>query len=109
MELFGLEESYRGFVEQYQALCIFTEPNGASPIEFVVPAGGVLKEFNRGAGGLHHVALTVDDIRASAAELATKGVELLEAEPIQGAGPFLCNFIPPQYTRGIIVELIEEQ
>jgi methylmalonyl-CoA/ethylmalonyl-CoA epimerase len=108
MDLLGLKESYRGFVEPYQALCIFTEPNGGSPLELVVPSGGVLKEFNRGIGGLHHVALAVDDIRATAHELAEQGVKLIEDEPVKGAGPFLCNFMPPQYTRGVTVEFIEE-
>ena len=51
MSLLGLEEDYRGFVPQWSALCIFTKSNGASPIEFVVPDGGPLAKFNKGAGG----------------------------------------------------------
>ena len=108
MELLGLEEEHRGFVEAYSALCIFTRGNGASQIEFVVPAGGSLANFNRGVGGLHHVALTVDSISAVADELASRGISLLEPEPVRGAGNFLCNFLPPAHTRGIIVEFIEE-
>lgn len=30
MELLGLAESYRGYVERYEAPCIFTEGNGSS-------------------------------------------------------------------------------
>jgi methylmalonyl-CoA/ethylmalonyl-CoA epimerase len=107
MGLLGLEEAYRGFVEQYSATCIFTVPNGGSPLELVVPDGGVLKEFNRGVGGIHHVAVEVDDIRETARELAERGIKLLEEEPVRGAGPFLCNFMSPVYTRGVTVELIE--
>lgn len=107
MARLGLEEDYRGYVETWDVLCIFAKANGASAIEFVVPYSGPLKEFNKGLGGLHHVALTVDDIRETTARLAEKGVATLEAEPVKGAGPFLCNFLHPMFTRGFAVELVQ--
>ena len=72
MALLGLREAYRGFVEQYQALCIFTDGNGASQVELVVPSGGRLRQFNRGTGGLHHIALAVEDLGAVAAQLTIR-------------------------------------
>jgi methylmalonyl-CoA/ethylmalonyl-CoA epimerase len=108
MALLGLEEAYRGFVASYAATCIFTAGNGGSPIEFVVPDGGVLAKFNRGVGGIHHVALAVDSLDRVTRDLAERGVKLLEAEPVRGAGNFVCNFLPPAQTRGVIVEFIEE-
>jgi methylmalonyl-CoA epimerase len=108
MGLLGLEESHRGFVEPYAATCIFTEGNGGSAIEFVVPAGGTLAKFNRGAGGLHHVALAVDSIDSTTQALREQGISLLEETPVRGAGNFLCNFLPPGPTRGLIVEFIQE-
>jgi methylmalonyl-CoA/ethylmalonyl-CoA epimerase len=42
MTLLGLQEDYRGYVDTWQALCIFTRSEGATPIEFVVPHGGPL-------------------------------------------------------------------
>jgi methylmalonyl-CoA/ethylmalonyl-CoA epimerase len=107
MALLGLTESYRGYVERYEALCIFTEGNGGSPIEFVVPSGGPLAKFNHGAGGLHHVAIEVDSLDAVTGDLAARGVSLLEASAVPGAGDFLCNFLSPGYTGGVIVEFIE--
>ncbi|WP_430425419.1 VOC family protein [Phenylobacterium sp.] len=107
MALMGLEEDYRGFVPEWQALCIFTTPRGASPIEFVVPSGGPLANFNKGAGGLHHVALQVPDLDALAARLATDDMKLLEPKHVKGAGPFLCNFLSPIYTRGITIEYVQ--
>ena len=59
MALLGLREISRGTVETFQALCIFTEAAGRSPIEFVIPNGGPLARFNKGAGGLHHIAFEV--------------------------------------------------
>jgi methylmalonyl-CoA/ethylmalonyl-CoA epimerase len=107
IELLGLTESYRGYVERYEATCIFTEGNGGSPIEFVVPSGGTLAKFNHGTGGLHHVALEVDSLDATTGDLATRGMSLLEATAVPGAGDFLCNFLSPGYTGGVIVEFVE--
>ena len=107
MALLGLEEDYRGFVPQWSALCIFTKANGASPIEFVVPDGGPLAKFNKGAGGLHHVALQVPDLDALARRLEAEEMKLLEPEHVKGAGNFLCNFLSPVYTRGLIVEFVQ--
>lgn len=107
MALLRLEEDYRGYVPNWSALCIFTKPLGASPVEFVVPDGGPLVKFNKGAGGLHHVAFLVDDLEEIARELAAEGAQLLEPAPVKGAGNFLCNFLSPIYTRGITVEYIQ--
>ena len=107
MDLMGLEEAHRGFVEQYQALCIFTRGTGGV-VELVVPTGGVLQKFNRGVGGLHHVAFEVNDLQELAEELSKKGVKLLEAQPVRGSGRFLCNFLSPTYTRGLTVEFVQE-
>jgi len=107
MALMGLEEDYRGFVPKWSALCIFTKAAGGSPIEFVIPDGGPLERFNKGAGGLHHVALQVPSLDALAAELEQQDMKLLEPEHVKGAGDFLCNFLSPVYTRGITIEFVQ--
>jgi methylmalonyl-CoA/ethylmalonyl-CoA epimerase len=107
MALLGLAEQGRGYVEHYQALCIFSAGNGGSPVELVVPSGERLREFNRGLGGLHHVAIAVDSLAELTARLAKRQIPLLEPEPVRGAGSFLCNFLAPIYTRGVIVEFVE--
>ena len=108
MKLLGLEEAYRGFVEHYNALCIFTRGHGSSPVELVVPSGGVLQNFNRGIGGLHHIALAVDSLQALSEKLAEQGIEFLEPLPVRGAGPFMCNFLHPIHSQGVIVEYVQE-
>jgi catechol 2,3-dioxygenase-like lactoylglutathione lyase family enzyme len=107
MAVLGLVEDYRGYVPQFQALCIFTKGNGASPVEFVIPDGGPLLKFNKGMGGLHHLAYVVDSLDAKAAEVEAQGMKLLEPAHVKGAGPFLCNFLSPVYTRGLTIEYIE--
>src|ERR1700683_5507337 len=106
--LLGLEEGARGYVESYSALCIFTDGNGGSRPGVVVPPGGRLTRFNRGLGGLHHVAIVVDSLIELADTMRERGTPLLEDRPVRGAGPFLCNFLAPVYTRGVIVEFVEE-
>ncbi len=107
MALLGLSETSRGFVGSYHALCIFTEAAGRSPIEFVVPDGGPLARFNKGAGGLHHIAFEVSDLIALTEDFARRDIRMLEPKPVKGAGPFLCNFLMPSATRGIIVEYVQ--
>lgn len=107
MAIMGLAEDYRGFVPQWSALCIFTKAATGSPIEFVVPDGGPLARFNKGAGGLHHIALQVPDLDAVARDLEAQEMKLLEPEHVKGAGPFLCNFLSPIYTRGVQIEYVQ--
>ena len=105
MDLLGLKEGRRYYVPEYEAECVFTEGEGGA-IEFILPRGGKLAKFNKGMGGLHHIALQVDSLEKASDELKAKGVELLESRPVD-AGPIRINFLPPIYTRGIIVEYVE--
>ena len=108
MATLGLTEDYRGYVPQFHALCIFTRPvRGGSPIEFVVPDGGPLVKFNKGAGGLHHIAIEVPDIAAASAAYEAQGFRMIEPQAVKGAGNFLCNFLSPAATRGVITELVQ--
>jgi methylmalonyl-CoA/ethylmalonyl-CoA epimerase len=107
MRLTGLRERQRGYVPQYEALCIFCGTGGASDMELVIPSGGTLREFNKGAGGLHHIAIAVPSLRDLQRDLQGDGIELLEDEPVRGAGDFYCNFLSPVHTGGVIVEYVE--
>mgnify|MGYP002777881971 CR=1 FL=1 len=108
MAQMGLIEDYRGFVPAFGAWCIFCAGHGASAIELVVPdEGTALAKFNKGAGGLHHIALQTPDIKALTAALAADGMKLIEPEAVKGAGDFWCNFLSPVYTRGITIEFVE--
>lgn len=93
------------FVEAYRALCLFTD-EGPTCIELVVPDGGPLVKHNRGAGGIHHIALQVEDLRLESDRLRKAGIDLLEREPID-AGPIWINFISPISTRGLTIELVQ--
>jgi methylmalonyl-CoA/ethylmalonyl-CoA epimerase len=103
----GLSEEQRGFVPQYESLCIFCRQGDESYVELVVPSGGNLRDFNKGAGGLHHVAIAVPSLRDLQRRLQEAGIDLLEDEPVRGAGAFYCNFLSPVHTGGVIIEYVE--
>ena len=106
---FGLVEDYRGYVKAYDANLIFTtHGDGHDAIEFIIPLSGVLTEFNKGKGGIAHIAYLVDDIEATSAELRAQGFEMLESKATKGTDEIIVNFIRPKYTQGILVELIEQ-
>lgn len=110
METFGLEEDVKGFVAPYKAHYVFTKMNSKhseSPIEFLVPTGGVLSRFNNGKGGIHHICYEVDDVVKSCEEFISKGYEFLEPDCPQASATMKINFLRPKYTDGILVELME--
>jgi hypothetical protein len=107
MSLLGLEEDYRGYVARWSALCIFTKATRGSQIEYVVPNGGALAKFNKGAGGIHHIAFDVANLAEMERKLNAEGMKFIEKHPVKGAGQFICNFLSPVYTRGLIVEYIQ--
>lgn len=109
VQLFGFTRERSYYVESYQADCHFMQAAlGGAALELIVPRGGKLAKFNRGAGGLHHVALEVDDLEHASRLLEERGVRLLEPEGLP-AGPLSINFVPPAYTWGVIVELVQCQ
>jgi methylmalonyl-CoA/ethylmalonyl-CoA epimerase len=55
--------------------------------------------------GLHHVTLSVPDIRAALARLKEKGVRLIDEEPRPGAHGSLVAFVHPSAAHGVLVEL----
>jgi methylmalonyl-CoA/ethylmalonyl-CoA epimerase len=57
--------------------------------------------------GLHHLAFTVEDIRARIAELKQSGLRMIDDVPRPGAHHMLIAFIHPKSTLGVLTELCE--
>lgn len=107
MAMYGLEPEREGLTE-YGGTIIFTKArDGECPIEFIVPSGGKLAQFNGGKGGLHHICFEVEDLRASSDELRARGALLLEEEGVYGGPHAKCNFVRPRSSQGVLVELME--
>lgn len=105
---FGLEKDYMEYVDEYHADCLFTKyTEKESPIELIIPTEGVLKEYNRGKGGIHHIAFEVEDVEAASREFEENGMEMLETTPVRGAGGIIVNFLRPRYGLGVLVEFVQ--
>jgi methylmalonyl-CoA epimerase len=60
---------------------------------------------NGGRGGIHHMAIRVDDLESCLAELKANGVRLIDEKPRPGAGGAMIAFIHPKAAGGILLEL----
>lgn len=108
IERLGLEIDYKGHVDSYQSKLIFTKGGKeSSPIEFIIPEAGVLKDFNGGKGGIAHIAFEVEDVEEVRKELEEKGIGMLEKEAVQGSSDIIVNFLRPKYNSGVLVEFVQ--
>lgn len=85
-------------------------PAGESRIELLEasePDSVIAKFIEKRGEGLHHVAIKVPDLSATAQRLKSNGARLLN-EPRQGAGGHLYVFVHPSSTGGVLLELIQE-
>lgn len=76
-------------------------------LESTEPDGPVAKYIESHGPGIQHIALRVEDIDASLAELKEKGVRLIDQKARYGAGGARIAFIHPKATGGVLVELCE--
>ena len=85
-------------------------PLGESRVELLEPTSDdspISKFLAKRGPGIHHIAVRVEDIRASLAELKEKGARLIDEQPRSGAGGCLVAFIHPSSTGGVLLELVE--
>ena len=79
-------------------------------IELIEPtdaSSGVARFLaERGRPSLHHLCFVVDDLPATLAALAARGVELIDREPRPGAEGDVA-FLDPRASGGVLVELID--
>jgi methylmalonyl-CoA/ethylmalonyl-CoA epimerase len=81
---------------------------GETRLELLEPTGPdspIARHLDRRGPGLHHLCVSVPDIRAAMAELAAADCELLSSEPQPGAHGCLVCFIHPRSAGGVLVEL----
>ena len=66
------------------------------------------KYINKKGKGIHHIALTVDNIENAISYLKDKGISLVYDKPNLGSDNKLITFIHPQSSPGILVELCQK-
>lgn len=106
----GLEPSFVKEVKD-QKIRVATFRLGDSSIELFEPTdptSTVAGFLAKRGEGMHHVALAVDNIRATLETAQKAGAIAIDREPRIGAEGQLIAFLHPKSTRGTLVELCQE-
>jgi len=78
-------------------------------LEALNPDSAVGRFLAKRGPGIHHIAIKVDDINASLADLKNKGARLIDETPRVGAGGCLVAFVHPSTTNGVLLELVQHR
>ncbi len=107
----GLKAKGTETVEEQKVTVAFL-PCGDSELELLESTtddGPIAKFIEKNGEGIQHVAIRVDDIDATLAELKEKGVRLIDQTPRYGAGGARIAFLHPKATHGVLLELCERK
>jgi methylmalonyl-CoA/ethylmalonyl-CoA epimerase len=105
----GLEVWHTEIVEE-QKVRVAMLPVGEPRIELLEPTSNdspVAKFLEKRGAGIHHIAVRVDDIRATLLRLKESGARLIDESPRVGAGGCLVAFVHPTSAGGVLLELVE--
>ncbi len=83
---------------------------GESKIELVEPTSDdspIAKFLEKRGSGIHHIAITVDNIEAALARHLEAGARLIDEKPRIGAHNMRIAFIHPKASGGVLFELCE--
>ncbi len=84
-------------------------PVGDTEVELVKPTApdtGAAKFLAERGGGMHHLCFEVDDLVGMLAQLKSKGIRLINEEPVELPGRRMA-FVHPKSTGGVLIELYE--
>ncbi len=106
----GLEQTHTEVVEE-QKVRVAMLPLGETRIELLEPTSEdspISKFLEKRGGGIHHIAVEVEDIESSLAKLKTQGMRLIDESPRIGAEGCLVAFVHPSAANGVLLELVQE-
>lgn len=107
----GLENVHTEVVED-QKVRVAMLPIGESRVELLEPTSEdspISKFLEKRGGGIHHIAVEVDDIVASLAKMKEQGMRLIDEVPRLGAEGCLVAFVHPAASGGVLLELVQTQ
>lgn len=105
----GLENVHTEIVED-QKVRVAMLPIGESRVELLEPTAAdspISKFLEKRGGGIHHIAVEVDDIEAALTRLKASGMRLIDEQPRIGAEGCLVAFVHPASTSGVLLELVQ--
>lgn len=107
----GLENVHTETVED-QKVRVAMLPLGETNIELLEPTADdspIQKFLEKRGGGIHHIAVEVEDIEASLAKLKNQGMRLIDEKPRVGAEGCLVAFVHPAAAGGVLMELVQKK
>ena len=106
LELVGIET----VPEQKVRVAVFRV--GEVAIELLEPVAEdspISSFLEKRGGGIHHIALEVEDLTEEIGTLREKGVEMLDSRPRRGAHGARIAFASPRYFSGVLMELTQRE
>ena len=110
-DLLGLDLRRREKVADQQVITDIYHA-GKDKLEFLKatsPDSPIAKFLEKRAEGIHHIALTVDNLQTALDYLSKQGVQLIDIKPRIGAEGLKIAFLHPKTTGGILIELCEKK
>ena len=107
----GLENVHTETVED-QKVRVAMLPIGETRIELLEPTSEdspISKFLEKRGGGIHHIAVEVDNIEESLAKLKHEGMRLIDEKPRIGAEGCLVAFVHPSSSNGVLLELVQSE
>ena len=105
----GLENVHTETVED-QKVRVAMLPIGDARIELLEPTSDdspISKFLERRGGGIHHIAVEVENIEQALAKLKSEGMRLIDETPRIGAEGCLVAFVHPASSGGVLLELVQ--
>lgn len=110
-EIFGIEpEEIVEVKEQKVRVAMFNI--GGVIFELICPTDRdtpVAQFIDNRGNALHHIAVSVDDIKKTIEEYAEKGYRMIDREPRMGAEGKPIAFMHPKSSQGILMEFVEDK
>ena len=107
----GLENVHTETVED-QKVRVAMLPIGESRIELLEATSEdspIAKFLEKRGGGIHHIAVDVENIEEALAKLKREGMRLIDEKPRIGAEGCLVAFVHPSSANGVLLELVQKQ
>ena len=107
----GLENVHTEIVED-QKVRVAMLPIGESRIELLEATSEdspITKFLEKRGGGIHHIAVEVEDIESALAKLKSEGMRLIDEKPRIGAENCLVAFVHPASANGVLLELVQSR
>ena len=109
-DVLGLKYTGTEVVEEQKVRVAFLEI-GESHIELLEPTSDdspIAGFLEKRGGGIHHIAVRVDNIDENLSLHREKEVRTIDNEPRKGAHDMKIAFIHPKSTSGVLLELCQE-